>query len=112
VSRDASLYICDTIEACRRVMRYTEGLDRAQLVSGTMAHDAVLRNLEVLGEAAENVPTAIRQLDDTISWRRLSGWRDVLAHAYFGSDDDVVWSVVVQEVPPLLPRLTSLRSRR
>ena len=43
-------------------MRYTEGLGRAQLVSGTMAHDAVLRNLEVLGEAAKNVPSALRQM--------------------------------------------------
>ena len=111
MSRDASLYIDDMIEACRRVMQYTEGLDRAQLVSGTMAHDAVLRNLEVLGEAAKNVPTAIRQLDDTISWRRISGLRDILAHAYFGIDDDIVWSVVAEEVPPLLPRLTSLRDR-
>jgi len=111
VSRDASLYIDDMIEACRRVMQYTEGLDRAQLVSGTMAHDAVLRNLEVLGEAAKNVPTATRQLDDTIPWRRISGLRDVLAHAYFGIDDDIVWSVVAEEVPTLLPRLAALRAR-
>jgi uncharacterized protein with HEPN domain len=92
VSRDVTLYIDDMVEACRRVMQYSEGLSRAQLVSGTMAHDAVLRNLEVLGETAKNVPAAIRQLDDTIAWRRISGLRDVLAHAYFGIDDDIVWS--------------------
>jgi uncharacterized protein with HEPN domain len=45
-----------------------------------LAHDAVLRNLQVLGEAAKNVPTAIRQMDDTIAWRRIAGLRDVLAH--------------------------------
>jgi uncharacterized protein with HEPN domain len=111
VSRDATLYIDDMIEACRRVTQYTEGLGRAQLVSGTMAHDAVLRNLEVLGEAAKNVPAAMREMDDTIAWRRIAGLRDVLAHAYFGIDDDIVWSVVVEEVPALLPRLVSLRAR-
>lgn len=55
MSRDATLYADDMLEARRRLMQYTEGLSRAQLVSGTMAHDAVLRNLEVLGEAAKNV---------------------------------------------------------
>ena len=64
MSRDVSLYVDDMIEACRRVVQYTEGLGRAQLVSGTMAHDAVLRNLEVLG-------------DDEIAWRRVAGLRDV-----------------------------------
>ena len=51
------------------MMPYTDRLGRAQLGSGTMAHDAVLRNLEVLGEAAKNVPTAMRQMDDTIALR-------------------------------------------
>ena len=111
MSRDATLYLDDMIEACRRVMQYTDGLSRTQLVSGTMAHDAVLRNLEVLGEAAKNVPTAMRHMDDTIAWRRIAGLRDVLAHAYVGIDDDIVWSVVVEEVPALLPRLASLRAR-
>ena len=51
MSRDATLYVDDMIDACRRVLQYSDGLGRAQLVSGTLAHDAVLRNLEVLGEA-------------------------------------------------------------
>ena len=65
---------------------FTTGhLDRPQLVSRTMAHDAVLRNVEVLGEAAQNVPPAMSQLDDTIPWRRIAGLCDVLEHAYFGT---------------------------
>jgi uncharacterized protein with HEPN domain len=76
VSRDVSLYLDDMIEACRRVGQYTDGLGRAQLVSGTMAHDAVLRNLEVLGEAAKNVPNDVRGLDVEIPWRRIIGLRD------------------------------------
>ena len=53
-------------------------------------HDAVLRNLEVLGEAAKNVPHDVRGLDDEIPWRRIAGLRDVLAHDYFGIVDDIV----------------------
>jgi uncharacterized protein with HEPN domain len=111
VSRDVALYLDDMIEACRRIGQYTQGLSRATLVSGTMPHDAVLRNLEVLGEAAKNVPADVRGLHHEIPWRRITGLRDVLAHAYFGIDDDIVWSVVAEEVPSLLPRLVALRSR-
>ena len=111
MSRDVTLYLDDMIEACRRVGQYTNGVARAQLISGTMAHDAVLRNLEVLGEAAKNVSTEIRALDHEIPWRRITGLRDVLAHAYFGIDDDIVWSIVAEEVPSLLPRLVALRVR-
>jgi uncharacterized protein with HEPN domain len=59
----------------------------------------------------KNVPPAMRQMDETIAWRRIAGLRDVLAHAYFGIDDDIVWSVVAEEVPTLLPRLAALRAR-
>lgn len=111
MSRDVTLYLDDMVEACRRIGRYTEGLSRAELVNGTMAHDAVLRNLEVLGEAAKNVPPDVRGLDVEIPWRRITGLRDVLAHAYFGIDDDIVWSVVAEELPSLLPRLVALRAR-
>ena len=111
MSRDVTLYLDDMVEACRRIGQYTKGLSRAELVNGTMVHDAVLRNLEVLGEAAKNVPPDVRGLDDQVPWRRITGLRDVLAHAYFGIDDDIVWSIVVEEVPSLLPRLIALRAR-
>ncbi|WP_396627479.1 DUF86 domain-containing protein [Luteitalea sp.] len=111
MSRDVTLYLDDMVEACRRIGQYTEGLSRAELVNGTMAHDAVLRNLEVLGEAAKNLPADVRGLDVEIPWRRITGLRDVLAHAYFGIDDDIVWSVVAEEVPSLQRRLVALRAR-
>jgi uncharacterized protein with HEPN domain len=84
VSRDAWLYVADMIEACERVLRFTKDVARADLAAGTMVHDAVLLNLEVLGEAAKRVPPEARVLAPAIAWRRIAGLRDVLAHAYFG----------------------------
>ena len=63
MSRDTSLYVIDMIEACERILRFTKNLDRSDVAAGSMVHDAVLRNLEVLGEAAKRVPaedTSIR----------------------------------------------------
>lgn len=77
MSRDVALYVEDMVEACQRVLRYTEGLDRSGLVEGSMVHDAVLRNLEILGEAAKRVPPEVRGLAPAIAWRRMAGLRDV-----------------------------------
>ena len=110
VSRDVTLYLDDMIEACRRVVAYAAGLDRKGLSPGTMVHDAILRNLEILGEAAKSVPPSTRELDAEIAWRRVAGLRDILAHAYFGIDEEIVWNVVSIEVPALLPRLIVLRA--
>ncbi len=111
MSRDVTLYLDDMIEACHRVARYAEGLDRNGLVAGTIVCDAILRNLEILGEAAKGVPEDARAFDQEIAWRRIAGLRDVLAHVYFGVDQDIIWSVVSAEVPALVPRLIALRTR-
>lgn len=75
-----------------------------------LRNDAIVRNLEILGEAAKAVPADVRALEPQIAWRRVSGLRDVLAHAYFAIDRDIVWNVVSTEVPALLPRLSRLLS--
>jgi uncharacterized protein with HEPN domain len=109
VSRDVTLYVDDMIEACRRIAQYTE-VDRDRMTADLKTHDAVLRNLEILGEAGKKVPVDVRARDEEIAWRRIAGLRDVLAHAYFGVDEDIIWNVVSVEVPALLPRLIALRT--
>jgi uncharacterized protein with HEPN domain len=86
VSRDVSMYVEDMLEAARRVVTYTAGLDRAAFGADLKTVDTVVRNLEILGEAAKNVPAGVRALETDIAWRRIAGMRDVLAHAYFGID--------------------------
>ncbi len=63
--------------------------------------DAVVRNLEVIGEAAKNVPEDLRQRYPVVEWRKLAGLRDILAHAYFGLDGEIIWDVVANKLPAL-----------
>ncbi|WP_460170904.1 HepT-like ribonuclease domain-containing protein [Thermus sp. FJN-A] len=86
-------------------MRYTEGLDFDAFVRNELVYDAVLRNLEVLGEAAEKVPGSIRARYPWVEWRAIAGLRDVLAHAYFALDDATLWDVVARKVPALAGEL-------
>jgi len=108
VSRDWRLYLDDMREACRKVLRYTEGLDLEGLRGDEKTYDAVVRNLEIIGEAAKNIPDSVRGRAPGIEWRKVAGLRDVIAHGYFGIDNAVLWDVVRNKVPVLLRALESV----
>ncbi|AFH38756.1 hypothetical protein TtJL18_0854 [Thermus thermophilus JL-18] len=101
MSRSHRLFLRDMLEACEKVMRYTEGLDFHAFVRNELVYDAVLRNLEVLGEAAKKVPDSVRARHPSVEWRAIAGLRDVLAHAYFALDEATLWDIVAQKVPAL-----------
>ncbi len=93
---------------CSRVLRYTEGLSAEQFATNELVNDAVLRNLELLGEAAKQIPDAVRQRHPEVPWRRIAGLSDVLAHAYFGLEDDTIWQIVSSSVPALSVQLSAV----
>jgi uncharacterized protein with HEPN domain len=101
VSRDWRLYWQDVIDCCRKVEAYTAGLDREKFQANGLVYDAVVRNLEIIGEAAKHLPQEVRDLAPLVEWKRMSGMRDILAHAYFGIDNDILWNVIANEVPRL-----------
>jgi len=102
MSRSWVLFLRDILESAEKVVRYTRGMDFDAFVSNEMAYDAVLRNLEIIGEAAKHIPDEVRARYPHVPWRQMAGLRDVLAHAYFGLDDAVLWDIVQNEVPPLV----------
>jgi uncharacterized protein with HEPN domain len=105
VSRDADLYLEDMRNACRKVLRYTAGMDLRALRHDERTYDAVVRNLEILGEAAKRVPEEYRQRHPNVEWKKISGLRDILAHAYFGIDNAILWDVIANKLEPLLKML-------
>lgn len=88
--RDYRLYLEDILEAARRIEKYAEGLILEKLKKNTLVLDAVVRNLEIIGEAAKNIPSQIREKYFEIEWKKIAGIRDILAHEYFGIDLEVV----------------------
>ncbi len=105
MSRDLTLYVEDMVEAVRRVSQYSAGMTREAFLADAKTVDAVVRNLEVLGEAAKHIPDEMRMRYAAIEWKKIAGMRDVLAHDYFGIDEDILWDVVENKVPPLKPLL-------
>ena len=89
-SRDWTLFLSDMQFFCSKVIRYCNDLSAAQFAADDLVTDAVLRNLELLGEAAKQIPDSVRDRHPEVPWRRIAGLRDVLAHAYFGLEDETI----------------------
>jgi uncharacterized protein with HEPN domain len=94
-------YLTDILEAVSRIFRYTEGMTSAAFFEDTKTQDAVVRNLEVIGEATKALSEEIRVLAEHIPWKSIAGMRDKLIHHYFGVNLDIVWGVVKEDLPPL-----------
>ena len=106
--RDDRLYLHDMVEFCERVAAYSAGHDQESLLADRMRYDTVLRNLELLGEAATGVPVNLRGLAPEIAWRQIIGTRNRLAHAYLGLEPDTVCLIISASVPTLLMQLRAM----
>ena len=102
------LYVQDMIDFSDKVLSYTGGLDQDAFVSDERTYDATLRNIELIGEAATHVPDQVRESHPQIPWRVIIGTRNRVAHGYLGLDDDVIWSIIQDDLPELLPKLRQL----
>ena len=107
MSRDWRLYWEDLVIGCEKILRYTEGMDSEGFRQDQKTYDAVLRNLEIIGEAAKNLPGAVKSQLPEVEWRKIAGLRDVIAHGYSGNDDEILWDIV--GVPGALAALDSSR---
>jgi uncharacterized protein with HEPN domain len=110
--RDSEVWLDDILAAAEKIARYLDGLDRAAFSRDEKTADAVIRNLEIIGEATKQVPPDVRARAPEIDWQKVAGLRDVLIHAYFGVDLDIVWEVATAKVPPLAASVLRLRSGR
>jgi len=107
--RDWRLYMDDMISFAEKVLVYTEGLERPQFEASGMTYDATVRNLELIGEAAMRIPASVRECAQHIPWREIISMRNRLIHGYLGIDNDTLWSVIQDDVPPLLHELLALK---
>jgi uncharacterized protein with HEPN domain len=101
VPRDYQLYLEDIKISCEKILKFTSAHDFDSFCNDEMLYDAVLRNLEIMGEAAKRIPPEIQKLHPEIEWRKIAGFRDIIIHTYFGIDDSIIWDVIKTKIPKL-----------
>lgn len=107
--RPVRLLIEDMLERIQRIERFVAGLEREVFLRDEKTVDSVVRNLEVIGEAASRLPQEFREQHAGIPWRRIVGLRHRIVHEYFDVDLDLVWTIVHAELPPLKAQLRVLQ---
>jgi uncharacterized protein with HEPN domain len=108
VSHDWRLYLDDIAECSRRVLEYTRGMTLEEFLLDTRTYDAVLRNLEIIGEATQKVPADARLRYPDVAWSEIARFRDRLAHGYRHLDDAIIWGTVQNDIVPLLQRVQQI----
>ncbi len=101
MSRDYRVFLDDIVAAIDKIAAFTESLSQEQFAADVRTFDAVIRNLEIVGEAAKHVPQDVRLKFPNVEWRKAAGLRDLLAHEYFAVDADIIWDVVKNKLPQL-----------
>lgn len=100
--REGSDYLADIFDAAGQALAFVEGLDYEAFLQDRKTQFAVVRALEIIGEAAGKVPDAERQLLPHVPWRLMAAMRNKLIHEYFGVDPEVVWKTTQEDLPGLI----------
>jgi len=109
--KDDLIFLQHIVDAIKDIESYTNGGEKV-FYSTKMIQDAVIRNLEIIGEAVKNISPAIRVKYPDVPWKQIAGLRDVLIHHYFGVDLETVWLVVEKRLPILAERIEFILSHQ
>ncbi len=104
-------YIEDIVKALEKIEKFTSGMNYEEFVKDERTVDAVLRNFEVIGEAAKNVPEDVKEQHDKLPWREMAGMRDKLIHGYATVDLQIIWKTVTSDIPNLHPKIRDLKQK-
>lgn len=105
-------YLADIREAIQRIQTYTTALSYAQFLTDEKTQDAVIRNIEILGEAVKHLSAELTAAHPEIEWKSIAGMRDKLVHEYFGVNLDILWDVVSAKLPPLRVHVDTIIQNR
>ena len=106
--RKSSLYIKDILEAISKIEEFTEGMSFEDFIKDDKTSSAVIRKLEIIGEAVKQLPQEVRGRFREIPWSAMAKTRDKIIHFYHGVDHDIIWKIIKEDLPPLKPSFETI----
>jgi len=101
MSRSLKLYLEDISQSIYKIRKNTASISKQQFSDDDRIYDSVVLNLQIIGESSKNIPETIRDRYPQIEWRKIIGLRNIISHAYFSLELDVIWDIVQTKIPPL-----------
>ena len=108
MKKDLVVFIGHIIESIELIEGYSEKLTPETFKKDQGMQDAIIRRLQIIGEAVKNIPSGFRAKHPEIPWKQMAGMRDILVHEYFDVDLPLTWAVVKRELPPIKEKLQKL----
>ncbi|MBI4142542.1 DUF86 domain-containing protein [Candidatus Uhrbacteria bacterium] len=109
-AKDPRPFLAHIAESIEWIERHVAGMGIEDFTENVPAQDMVARRLEIIGEAARNIPQEFREQHSSLAWSNMVGMRNVLIHQYFGIDPNIVWDTVVRDLPKLKKQIAQLRA--
>ena len=109
--RDYRIYLKDIVAAMESIEAFIAGMDFEAFQADDKTASAVMRKLEIIGEAVKQIPLEVRQRYPHIPWREMAGMRDKLIHFYFGVDYSLVWRTIIERVPEIKREIQQILQR-
>lgn len=109
MKRDIGLFIEDILKSIENIEEFSKNLDKKKFSRDKLRQSAIIRQLEIIGEAVKNIPNTFREKYPKIIWKDIVGLRDILSHAYFGVNIDRVWRIIEADLPKLKEEISKIR---
>lgn len=110
MSRDHRVWLDDIFYCLDRLNVLCQGLDYEEFLTDLMRQEAILRNLEIIGEAVRHLPQEFKDEHPDVEWTKISGLRNILIHEYFVVDLDIVWDVITNKIPLFHSKITTIQN--
>lgn len=108
MKRDMRLYLVDIMDSIERIEEYTQAITGEDFFKDVKIQDAVMRRLEIIGEAVKNTPLDFKNKYPAVPWKRIAGLRDILIHEYFGVNLKRVWKIIKEDLPELKKQISEI----
>ena len=109
MKRDINLFIQDILDNIKDIESFSKGLTKEKFENNKLKQNAIIRSLEIMGEAVKNIPNSFREKYPSVPWKKIAGFRDILSHAYFGVSIDRIWGIIEIDLPSLKKEIEKIK---